>query len=55
MKISKLLKRLDKINNLLKNIENVKAKDLEYEIKHIGDEIELLVDDVDSFGVEEDE
>ena len=54
MKVNTLLDRLVGINNLVKDLKNKKLKDLEYEIEHVIDKFEIVIKDVDDFGVEED-
>ena len=54
MKNEKLIDRLKGINNLLNDIKNKKLQDVEFEIEHITGTLEIIIKDVDDFGVEED-
>ena len=55
MKIENLIDRLKGIDNLLNDIKNKKLQDVEFEIEHITGTLEIIIKDVDDFGVEEDE
>lgn len=55
MKIDILINRLNGIKILLNDVKNKKLKDVEFEVEHISNTLEVIIEDVDNFGVKEDE
>jgi hypothetical protein len=53
MKIDILMTRLNGIKTLLDDIKNKRLKDIEFEVEHISGKLEIIIEDVDNFGVEE--
>ena len=53
MKIDILMTRLNGIKNLLDDIKNKRLKDIEFEVEHVSSKLEIIIEDVDNFGVEE--
>ena len=54
MKLKKLLKKLNLIQELLSKRKNWNLSDLEFEIDYIQEKLSILIKDIDDFGVEED-